>query len=168
METGLELVFRDCALVSMLHQCGAFLFEGEKYKGCLSTCEEDACNHGNSVLPTHWTLMVAMVTYFMALLALQHGLCLWWLDTVWLHLVALVILARCQSCCQATKQTWLMVGSCVSKQEKLLLHYAAVTRLTIGYCHYCYYYKVTLLLLGNIGIPYWRWDTVWFTDCDCC
>ena len=42
--TGIEVMVRTCTLENMGQQCGVFRFDGDMYKGCLSTCIGDACN----------------------------------------------------------------------------------------------------------------------------
>ncbi|XP_021350962.1 uncharacterized protein LOC110448832 [Mizuhopecten yessoensis] len=37
-------VIRSCAIESLENMCGMFDLEGERYTGCVLTCESDACN----------------------------------------------------------------------------------------------------------------------------
>ncbi|XP_045164967.2 uncharacterized protein LOC123528947 [Mercenaria mercenaria] len=42
---NIEMVYRGCSLESLDSQCGDFKYEGVRYRGCMMSCTEDACNN---------------------------------------------------------------------------------------------------------------------------
>ncbi|KAK2168331.1 hypothetical protein LSH36_18g11044 [Paralvinella palmiformis] len=60
--TGIELTVRTCALKNMHNQCGTFEFEDIPYHGCVTTCEKNGCNHGNSIAKASlWRLIIVLL-----------------------------------------------------------------------------------------------------------
>ena len=43
------MVFRGCSLESLDSQCGDFKFDEVRYRGCVTSCEDNGCNVANSL-----------------------------------------------------------------------------------------------------------------------
>ena len=48
-DDGIEMVFRGCSLESLDSQCGDFKFEDVRYRGCVTSCEDNGCNVANTL-----------------------------------------------------------------------------------------------------------------------
>lgn len=59
VEDDIEMVYRGCSLDDLDNQCGDFKFEGVRYRGCMMSCTENACN--GAVNWSGLTLMSAIV-----------------------------------------------------------------------------------------------------------
>ena len=49
VSTGETIVVRTCSMDNMYQQCGDFEFDEVRYRGCLTTCQRDGCNHSNRI-----------------------------------------------------------------------------------------------------------------------
>ena len=43
------MVFRGCSLESLDSQCGDFKFDEVRYRGCVTSCEDNGCNAANAL-----------------------------------------------------------------------------------------------------------------------
>ncbi|KAI1287774.1 hypothetical protein HDE_09819 [Halotydeus destructor] len=63
-----ELVIRTCSLENMDNQCGEFIYENEKLRGCILTCNIDGCNGANLISGQS---IMAMVSTLITLLTVS-------------------------------------------------------------------------------------------------
>jgi len=61
MTTGAQITVRTCTLDNMDYQCGIFNFEDEIFRGCLVTCENDACNRSVSLHTSHSCIVLVVL-----------------------------------------------------------------------------------------------------------
>lgn len=64
-DDNIEMVFRGCSLESLDSQCGDFKYEGVRYRGCLTSCEDDGCNSANSVSLDLRLHIIAILSWYL-------------------------------------------------------------------------------------------------------